>query len=113
MPGAIPPRSTGSATAPLMRKYATAAHHDVKMPAEELRMLAAWVDLNLPYYDDWLTKRYDGGRNLELSGQARSAIADVLARRCSACHDSGRRNQMMTLGVRCNVSRPKLSRPPR
>jgi len=110
IPGAIPPRSTGSATAPLMRKYAVAAHHDVKLPAEEFRMLAAWVDLNLPYYDDWRTKRYDGGRNIELRGQAHAAIADVLARRCASCHDGGRRHKMMQLGVMCNISRPKLSR---
>ncbi len=41
-----------SYTSPLIRNYATAGHHDVKLAAKDLRQLIAWVDANCPYRGD-------------------------------------------------------------
>ena len=45
----IPPMSYLSYGSRLINDYATPEHYDVNMPAENLRLLMAWIDLACPY----------------------------------------------------------------
>lgn len=105
----LKPRTTGARASPLFRKYVFGDHYDVKLTKREIATLALWVDLNLPYYDDWESKRYPGGRNIDLARQTRALLADVCRRRCASCH-TGKKSVPLTLGTMVNLSRPRLSK---
>ncbi|MEW6358309.1 MAG: hypothetical protein AB1696_18390 [Planctomycetota bacterium] len=106
---AIPPRSSGAYASPLLRKYVFGKHYDVKMAKEEIATVALWVDLNLPYYDDWDSKRYEGGRNIRLTAETMKLIRDVCGRRCAECHAKGK-PLAFDVGLMVNLSRPELSK---
>jgi hypothetical protein len=103
----IAPRSTGAYASPLFRKYIFGDHHDVKLTKDEVATLALWVDLNQPYYDDWESKRYPGGRNIVVSNETNAVLGDVYKRRCASCH-AKERPLKLELGTMVNLSRPAL-----
>ena len=104
----LPPRSTGAYASPLFRKYIHGGHHSVKLSRTEIATLALWVDLNQPYYDDWTSKRYPGGRNIVLSAGTRKVLADVCKRRCASCHQ-GKKALSLFSG---QIPRPGATRGP-
>lgn len=105
----ILPHSSGAYASPLFQKYVLKDHYGVKLTKDEIATLALWVDLNLPYYDDWDSKRYAEGRNILLSREARTVLTGVYARRCAECHDKGR-PLAFEVGYMVNLTRPELSK---
>ena len=103
----VPPRSTGAYASQLFRKYVFADHYDVKLSPDEIRMLAMWVDLSSPYYDDWHTKRFPGGRNIDLSAEAHAVIQGVMSARCNRCHE--KKPISLELGKTISLNRPEQS----
>lgn len=104
---AIAPRTSGAYGSPLFKKHVFGNHHDAKLSAEEIRTLALWVDLNLPYYEGWTQKRYGGGRNIDLVRDCRDTITEVMKRRCMDCH--AKRAIGLDVGKTVNLTRPELS----
>ena len=104
----LAPRSTGSIASPLFQKHVLGKHHGVRLSRQEIATLARWVDLNQPYYEDWTSKRYPGGRNLVLSGDLTHVMGRVLGRRCVSCHQ--KKPLDIIPGLVVNISRPPLSK---
>ena len=105
----LAPRTTGAFASPLFQKYVFKDHYKAKLTKKEIATLAMWVDLNQPYYADWESKRYRGGRNIVLSGRINKLLADVAKRRCAKCH-KGKKAIRVHLGTMVNLSRPALSK---
>ena len=51
-PGVLPPYHAGAAQSPLI-KLLTDGHEDVQLSPQELRIVAAWIDLLVPFCDDY------------------------------------------------------------
>lgn len=51
--GMLPPYSYGSISSPLM-KYLEPSHYNVQLTDQEKRMVACWIDLNVPYCGSWM-----------------------------------------------------------
>lgn len=68
-PELLPPRYRGSATSKLMALLEQ-GHEDVKLGQEELRKIACWIDLLVPYCGDYLEANGWSQEELDLYGRA-------------------------------------------
>jgi hypothetical protein len=63
-PSCTAPGTIGALASPAL-KYFTAAHHDVKLPPEEWRVVVAWMDCLAPFYGwDWDLESQERGEKL-------------------------------------------------
>jgi predicted outer membrane repeat protein len=109
----VPPRAGGSRSSRLYRLVA-GKHGGVELPAEERSLLWRWIDLNLPYYDDWETARggaippqptQGGGERRLLPPIAERALSTLLRAQCRGCHAA----PDLFRGAVLNLGRPALS----
>lgn len=112
----LPPGASGSRTSRLMRLLEE-GHQGVKLEGREKRELARWIDLNLPYYNDWETGRAEKAARVEkdragkgserrlLSGESEGKIQAILRARCRGCHLP----PDLFRGAVISLSRPPLS----
>jgi hypothetical protein len=71
-----------------------------------MRVLARWIDFNLPFYEDWQEERRDlASRRRLLPPRSEDAILRVLRIRCRGCHVAP---DLFRSGA-LNLSRPHLS----
>ena len=101
--GELRPGSTGSRASRLMNLLED-GHQDVQMQHEDRQELARWIDLNLPYYDDWDSTRSSNRRRL-LSGHAEGALTSFIKLHCRGCHLP----PDLFRGAAVSLSRPRMS----
>ena len=91
----IEPRSWGS-PASALAELIRSGHPDadgnprVDLSDEERRRIYLWIDLNVPYYGTSASNHPDrmGSRRM-LPPELEPSLAEVAARRCAECHESG------------------------
>jgi hypothetical protein len=75
--GNLPPRAIGSGASPLM-KLIGGSHYEAKLTPHEIRMVRLWIESGAPYPGTYAALG---------SGMVKAEPdADILARRCAACH---------------------------
>jgi mono/diheme cytochrome c family protein len=109
-----PPKHYGSHASKLMEVLRGKHQEYVKLPKDDWRRLATWIDCNAPYYGTYRYSRPGtiGGREL-VSGNVEADLVAVFRRRCASCHgqETGRVKQVRVPGVeRSAVLRAPLAK---
>lgn len=98
----FPPRSHGSATAPLAKAIMN-GHHDVRLDETERDLVMAWIDSNGIYYGNWDYTQH--GYTAQAATETYAALGKVMKEAdCTRCHDGGVTRDWV------NLQRPELSR---
>jgi hypothetical protein len=98
----FPPRSHGSATAPLA-KVIMNGHEDVKLDEKERDLVMAWIDSNGIYYGNWDYTEH--GYTSQAVDETYTRLGKVMEEaKCTQCHDGKITRDWV------NLQRPELSR---
>jgi hypothetical protein len=90
-----PPYALGSGGSPLMKKM-DGSHHDVKVPAEDIRIIALWLDSSAPYPGTYAAlgcgsiggyQQNNQVLNNDKDWPTSQAAQPVHQRRCASCHN--------------------------
>jgi len=90
-----PPYTLGSGGSPLMKKL-DGSHHDVKVPPEDIRTVALWLDSSAPYPGTYAAlgcgsiggyQQNNQVINNDKDWPSSQAAQPVYQRRCASCHN--------------------------
>ncbi|NWK54378.1 hypothetical protein HW115_02055 [Verrucomicrobiaceae bacterium N1E253] len=98
----FPPRSHGSATAPLA-KVVMSEHHGAKLSQKERDLVMAWIDSNGIYYGNWDYTDH-GYTSNAINNTYQNLSKAIQAAKCTQCHEKSVTRDWI------NLSHPELSR---
>jgi hypothetical protein len=87
--GNRPPRSMGSAIAPLLDKL-RGKHHGVKLSRREVSLLRAWVDSSAVFAGTYAKLAMP---QPPIAEKGFEPVKEIVQRRCASCHVEGRRSR--------------------